>query len=179
MMIDGRVFEPVDLSGCWRYRAGRMWTPNLKIIRLIRMSQLFANHRLARLGLSSGLYYFVLELLDGQTMTMSDLSAAVGVDNGHCSRAVERLVALGYVKRRRDRADRRTLHVQLTRKGREAGRQVSRVVREWVDIIHQGIDPGEVAVATSVIDRYHDNAMRTLGNRGEAGGTRQPASRSA
>lgn len=144
-----------------------MWTPNLNIIRLIRMNQTFTNQRLADLGLSSGLYYFVLELLTQDRMTMSDLSKAVGVDNGHCSRAIDRLVKLGYVSRSRDRSDRRSTKVTLTDTGRAAASQVTDVVREWVEIIHRGIPANEIAIANSVIDHYYANASAQLEPEGD------------
>jgi len=136
-----------------------MWTPNLKVIRLIRMNQSFMNRRLADLKLSSGLYYFVLELEPAERMTMSELSAAVGVDNGHCSRAIERLVALGYVSRLRDRADRRSMKVALTESGRAAALAVTEAVREWVGVIQKDIPKDEIALTNSVIDRYYGNAI--------------------
>jgi DNA-binding MarR family transcriptional regulator len=135
-----------------------MWTPNLKVIRLIRMNQSFMNRKLAGINLSSGLYYFILELSTQDRMTMSELSAAVGVDNGHCSRAIERLVALGYVSRLRDRTDRRSMRVALTESGRTASAGVTEAVREWVEIIQRDIPRDEIAMTNSVIDRYYENA---------------------
>ncbi|MCX7022991.1 MAG: MarR family transcriptional regulator [Spirochaetes bacterium] len=135
-----------------------MWKPNLKVIRLIRMNQSFINHKLGGINLSSGLYYFMLELSTRERMTMSELSAAVGVDNGHCSRAIKRLVDLGYVSRLRDRTDRRSMRVALTESGRIAAKGVTQAVREWVEIIQRDIPQDEIVMTNSVIDRYCENA---------------------
>ncbi len=143
-----------------------MWSPNLKVIRLIRMNQSFMNSKLAEVKLSSGLYYFILELSTNERMTMTELSAAVDVDNGHCSRAIDKLVALGYVSRLRDRSDRRSLRVALTESGRGAARAVTEAVREWVGIIQKNIPGEEIAITNSVIDRYYENASSAAGPAG-------------
>ena len=85
--------------------------PNLKINKVVRMAQAFINERLRGIGLSSGLFYFILELMEHDDLSMQALSRAVLVDNGHTSRAVERLVRLGYVTRKVDPRDSRSFRV--------------------------------------------------------------------
>lgn len=153
-----------------------MWTPNLKVIRLIRMNQGFMNRKLAHLSLSSGLYYFILELSTRDRMNMSELSAAVDVDNGHCSRAIDRLVALGYVSRLRERSDRRALRVALTERGHEVAASVNLAVQEWVRIIQKDIPAGEIEVTNSVIGRYYENACAEPSSRAGPGPNQTPSS---
>ena len=75
--------------------------PNLTINKVVRMAQAFINCRLKNLGLSSGLFYFILELVEHDGLSMRELSRAVMVDNGYTTRAVRMLEDRGYVRKTR------------------------------------------------------------------------------
>ena len=74
-----------------------MFKPNLKLIKSFRMGLSYATQQLKDIDISSGLVYFIVELSQVEWLNMSDLSAAVGVDNAYATRAVEKLSTLGYI----------------------------------------------------------------------------------
>ena len=53
-----------------------------------------------------------------QSATVGELAAAVGISRGWASRIVDRMETAGHVVRRRDTADRRVVHVNLSDQGR-------------------------------------------------------------
>ncbi len=136
--------------------------PNLKINKVVRMAQAFINERLRGIGLSSGLFYFILELMEHDDLSMQALSRAVLVDNGHTSRAVERLVRLGYVTRKVDPRDSRSFRVSLTKKGRQSSAAVKAVLLEWSKLVSADVAEEEIAVVYRVFDRYYANAAASF-----------------
>ena len=136
--------------------------PNLKINKVVRMAQAFFTDRLKPLGLSSGLFYFILELSEKDSVSMQELSRAVLVDNGHTTRAVGRLVKLGYVTKSTNPDDSRSSRVTLTVKGRDAAETIRRILAEWADLITDGVTRGEIDTVYRVFERYYLNAAKVF-----------------
>jgi hypothetical protein len=65
-----------------------VFRPNFKMFKVFRLGLAYANQQLKDIEISSGLVYFVVELSQADWLSMSDLSAAVGVDNAYATRAV-------------------------------------------------------------------------------------------
>jgi DNA-binding MarR family transcriptional regulator len=68
-----------------------------------------------------------LDRRDGQSMT--ELAAVLGVQPPTVTKMVVRLAAKGYVERRGSEADGRLAHVHLTRAGRDAVKQINRMLK--------------------------------------------------
>lgn len=134
--------------------------PNLTINKVVRMAQAFINCRLKPIGLSSGLFYFVLELREHDGLSMQELSRAVMVDNGYTTRAVKMLVDRGYVRRRIDAGDSRSFRIFLTAKGRKTSSVIQGVLLEWADLVTEGVSEIEIGVLYRVFDKYYKNAKR-------------------
>jgi DNA-binding MarR family transcriptional regulator len=139
--------------------------PNLVINKVVRMAQAFINERLKSIGLSSGLFYFILELSENDMVSMQDLSRAVLVDNGHTTRAVARLVELGYVSREVDPEDSRSYLVSLTAKGRDSSAVIRNVLVEWANFIAVGVSKDDIATVYRVFDKYYSNARNMFPSR--------------
>ena len=134
--------------------------PNLTINKVVRMAQAFINCRLKPIGLSSGLFYFVLELMEHDGLSMQELSRAVMVDNGYTTRAVKMLVDRGYVRKRIDSEDSRSYRIFLTAKGRKTPTAIQGVLMEWADLVTEGVSEEEIGVLYRVFDTYYKNAKR-------------------
>src|SRR5262245_35533748 len=65
-------------------------------------------------------------------LSMSELSRRLIVSNGAITGLVDKLMQAGLVIRRYDPADRRSMIVRLTRKGRESFLRMARRHEEWV-----------------------------------------------
>jgi DNA-binding MarR family transcriptional regulator len=135
-----------------------MWTHYIKIVQLNRMGQYFMNCKLAEIGLSSGLFYLLLELNNHEGLSMSELSRAVGVDNAYGSRAISNLIDKGLVVKNPDPRDERAVCLSLTQSGKKAARKVDQAAREWISIITQGISMKEWETFMGVFDKLHANA---------------------
>ena len=72
------------------------------------------------------------------TMTMSDLSAQLGVTRGALTGLVDRLEENGLVARRPDHSDRRVIHLALTAEGRQA---MADFERDWRQDVQNWLAP--------------------------------------
>ena len=142
-----------------------MFKPNLKLIKSFRMGMAYATSQLQDLEVSSGLVFFLVELSQVEWLNMSDLSAAVGVDNAYATRAVEKLSKLGYVNKMRDENDRRAWRVSLTPQGSKIADRVNETLKKWVEIITVGVSAQDIATVNRVFDRFYENSLNELKGR--------------
>ncbi len=139
-----------------------MFRPNLNLIKVHRLGLAYAYQQLKDLDISSGQVYFVLELSQVEWLNMSDLSAAVGVDNAYATRAVEKLSALGYVEKVQDERDRRAYRVSLTAAGRQVAGRVNETLKQWVEIITAGVALEDIVTVSRVFDQFYQNALNSM-----------------
>jgi len=142
-----------------------MLRPNFKVLKVFRLGMAYANQQLKALDISSGLVYFIIELSQVEWLNMSDLSAAVGVDNAYATRAVEKLSVLGYVNKVQDEQDRRAYRISLTASGRQIAERVTETMRQWVEIVIAGVSPEDIVTVGRVFDQFHQNALNHMENR--------------
>ena len=131
---------------------------NVKINKVVHLGQTFVNERLKEFGLSSGLFYFILELADQEYMTMQDLSRAVKVDNGYTTRIINKLVECEYVRKSLNPKDSRSSIVFLTAEGRLVSETVKQVMLDWVNIITKEVSTKDIEIVNAVFDMFYTNA---------------------
>ncbi len=142
-----------------------MFRPNFKVLKTFRLGMAYANQQLQDIDISAGLVYFILELSQVDWLNMSDLSAAVGVDNAYATRAVERLSALGYINKAPDEQDRRAYRISLTASGKRIAARVAKTMMQWVEIITAGVSPQDIVTVGRVFDRFYQNALEHMEKR--------------
>lgn len=82
---------------------------------------------LAELGLTYPQYLVLLALWESEPRTVRDVGAALALDYGTVSPLLKRLEGAGYVERRREARDERTVAVHLTDAGRALRERVAHV----------------------------------------------------
>lgn len=137
---------------------------NVNINKVFQLGQSFINEKLKEYNLSSGLFYFLLELANKGEMSMQELSKSVNVDNGYTTRSISKLVDLGYVKKTANPKDSRSSIVQLTEKGELVSEEVKNVMLEWINIISKDVDKKELETVNAVFDKFLLNAKNYLDN---------------
>lgn len=122
------------------------------------MGQTYLNERAKEYGLSSGLFFYILELSEQDGLTLHELSQAVGVDNGLTTRMVKRLEEFGLANKKPNPADSRSSQVFLTDKGREISQVIDNIFMEWKQIITKDVAEEEIITVNSVFDKFYENA---------------------
>lgn len=112
-------------------------------------SQLGLNHTEARL----------LTLLHQQkgTATQEALSQLIFVDRSNAGRALKSLEQGGYITRRKDEADKRTNHVQITAKGRKAVREISKLKQKMAQSFFGDLKEGEAGQVLHLLQKAVPN----------------------
>ena len=141
-----------------------MLRPNFKVLKTFRMGMSYANQQLRDIDISAGLVYFIIELSQVEWSNMSDLSAAVGVDNAYATRAIEKLSTLGYVNKTQDEQDRRAYRISLTASGQQIAKRVNKTMLQWAGIITAGVSPKDLLTVNRVFDRFYQNALECMEN---------------
>lgn len=120
-----------------------------QLSQLLRSYELCDQGCVSQLGVTASQGYVLLAFPEGASMSMNDLSQAMGLANSTMTRMVGTLVGKGLVYRRIDDADRRVIRVGLTARGEEVRRAVDYARRdllrgvllevpegEWHEVIH-------------------------------------------
>ena len=121
---------------------------NRHVSLLFRMGERFLNRRLAGSGITSGTAPLLLELRGGEGRSPAALSAAIGVDKAHITRALQSLKQSGYVAIVPDVTDRRSIAVSLTPQGQAAVEKVEEAMRAWIAIVSRDVSQAEIGRAS-------------------------------
>lgn len=112
--------------------------------RLVRTLQMFERATLTRHGFTFSQSYTILNLHQGNVLTMNELSSKMNLDTSTMTRIVNRLLRDQYVHRERNPEDRRVVFIRLTEKGERAAEELAGEVREFYRRIISEIPQGEV-----------------------------------
>jgi len=85
----------------------------------------------------------LLELNEAGSLSMSELSRRLQVNQGVATRMVDRLLEKGMVDRERDRVDRRVVLVAPSRKGKKLAEEMERVNKAKIKELFQAVSRKE------------------------------------
>jgi DNA-binding MarR family transcriptional regulator len=115
---------------------------------------------LAPLELGPGryLYLFGLYIRDGRKQ--QELADTIGVDKAAATRAISRLEQNGYVRRRADPNDRRSMRVYLTTKGRRLQPQLEAAAKHCIDNMTSELDANERVELRRLLEKMASPLVR-------------------
>jgi DNA-binding MarR family transcriptional regulator len=102
-------------------------------------------HELAPLELTASQFIVVIGAMRGRARTVNEFCQFAGIDAGPMSRLLDRLEAKGIVRRTRDSADRRQVHVELTAKGTALYPQIMEIITRVYQQFLEGFSSAEAA----------------------------------
>lgn len=103
----------------------------------------FCGPELQKLGISQGLLYFIIYIGKRPQCSLGDLSAGLGMDTGHTTRSIDKLVHTGFVTRDKDTCDGRVRVLDLTPMGKDVYERSHRLFEEWDQTVLQKITAQE------------------------------------
>ena len=115
-------------------------------------SNLAATHGLSVRGLE-----ILACALDGREWKSTDLALALSISVGSLSREVHKLVDRELLSRRRPTCDRRVVLLKLTEEGRRKGLEVSARMKEYENLLADGISSEDMDKVMRFIRRMQDN----------------------
>ena len=127
---------------------------------LHRHARSYFEKELAPFGLGSGVLHVLMNLLHHDSINQQELSEHVHVDKATTTRAVTKLVKMGYVRREKDQTDKRAYRLFVTPKARETAPEIRKVLYSWTAILAEGLTDEEKEVALRLLRHMRDNAIR-------------------
>jgi len=106
------------------------------------------------LGLTYPQYLVMLALWEADGLSVSDLGRRLCLDSGTLTPLLKRLEAAGHVRRERDRADERRVHVHLTPAGRGLRARAQAVPRALARA--SGCGAAEIAAMVARLQRLRE-----------------------
>ena len=116
-------------------------------------------------GLTSAQWVPLLKLHMGDASTVAELARECQLDAGAMTRTLDRLEAKGLLARVRSSEDRRVVNLELTKEGREAARQIPKVLCKVQNAFLQGLKVEEWEQLKSLLTRILANGTKLQGSR--------------
>jgi DNA-binding MarR family transcriptional regulator len=117
---------------------------------------------LAPFGLGGGVHSFLMVLYERDGLSQNELSAILNFDKAHATRAVQKLLKLGFITREQDEKDRRLYHIYLTEKARAHQHEIDNVLRTWMNVITAGLSKDELETLNQLLEKMTDNARQFM-----------------
>jgi DNA-binding MarR family transcriptional regulator len=133
------------------------WTPGRYISIINRKCQLYLDRNLSRYGLGKGLYLLLLELKREEGINQKKLADRVVLDQASVTRAVKKLLDLGFVKRAADSSDGRARNIFLTEKGSKILETVQLSLNEWDAMAIRGFSEADMEKLAKLLEKMADN----------------------
>lgn len=112
--------------------------------RVMRQVYSFYEQRLAPFGLTPPQYFVFNALWMGDGINIGELGERVFLDSSTLTGIIDRMEKSGYVERRPNPVDRRSVLVHLTTKARELGPQILEFADEFDSILRQPFSTEEM-----------------------------------
>jgi len=132
-----------------------------KIMRFARRWRAIANEHLSAIGHTQArweaLYWIAVSRGEA---TQRELAECVGIEEPTLVRMLHRLEQEGLVERRASQADRRTKTIVLTKAAEPHLKAMSNVIDELREDVLKNIQPEEIAMCVSVLDRMLERLER-------------------
>jgi DNA-binding MarR family transcriptional regulator len=117
---------------------------------------------LAPLGLNTAQAHVIVMLADEAVGTAADLCRGLSHDAGAMTRLIDKLEAMGLVRRVRAERDRRSARLELTREGRTMNAQVRRVQVAALNRMLRGFSRAEARRLEGLLSRIVENAANPV-----------------
>ncbi len=114
-----------------------------QLYRLVRTYELCDQACLAQNGVTASQGYTLLSLPKEGTLSMNDLSEAMGLAGSTMTRYVDELVRKGFVQRKSDAEDRRVVRVELTKQGDKVRSILEGALQDFYRQVQDEIPPDE------------------------------------
>ncbi|WP_319559741.1 MarR family transcriptional regulator [Marispirochaeta sp.] len=111
---------------------------------LHRQAQIYLNRELKPYGLSSSEYIYLVNLgVEDDGINQKCLSDMIIIDDALTTRVMKNLETKGYIIREKSQIDKRSYNIRLTKKGIEIQPIILKVLKNWTDIIAEGMNEAE------------------------------------
>lgn len=127
----------------------------------------FFNLKLAAYGIGSGHMPFIYYLAQSPGLSQDRLSELTTLDKTTTTRAVKKLIELGYIRRETDPADRRRHQLYLTPACEALIPRIKQIIGNWNRIISRGLTIDEKDRVGKTLEQMAGNARASKNGAGD------------
>ena len=124
-----------------------------------RGSNRFFDKALLPYGIGCGQQFFLGKIAEQEGISMYDLAKLGRFDKATVTRAVQKLVEMGYIKCETDENDRRIRHLYTTEAAEQLLEYLRRQSKEWEKILTNHLTNEEIDMVRSLMDKIAQNAF--------------------
>ena len=136
-----------------------------KIGEIWRCATLYRLEEYEELGIGSYQDSYLLDICKNPGITQEQLSKVMYVHKSNVARQVGSLEEKGFVQRRPDPSDRRSLQLYPTEKALSVLGDIRRVHAKWRELLLDGMNEEEQEIVAKCIERLAENAKRAVKKR--------------
>ena len=141
---------------------------------LYRQSQVYLNHELKNLNISSSEYIFMMALYDYEGINQEELSTLLSIDKAATARAMKSLEEKGMVYRIKDENDKRANKVFTTDKGKSCEDEIRNALKNWTVLLTEDMEQEKIDFLinslTSMTEKVNELYVRKSNRIGDENG---------
>ncbi|MBK1812762.1 MarR family transcriptional regulator [Clostridium sp. YIM B02505] len=116
-----------------------------------------ADFKYKQLDLQKGQYMFLTRICENPGINFVELSNMLKVDKTTTTKAVHKLIDIGYLNKEQDEKDKREYKLNPTNKGLEVYTFILKEEKKQLEISFKGFSEDEKELATELIKRMSEN----------------------
>ena len=125
---------------------------------LYRITQSHIDERLKKFNLSSGTYPFLVALHEVEGISQNEISRRLNVDKAMTTRAIKKLLELGYVEKEGNEEDSRAYKLYLTEKAKDIIPEMICEIAAWMNKITSTLGEENKEILMNLLEEVLDNA---------------------
>ena len=126
---------------------------------LYRQFQIYINNNTKDLGIGASEYIFIMEIYRNDNISQEELSKNLIIDKAATARAIKSLEEKEYIIRKKDKKDKRTNRIELTKKGIEIKDRLYKLLEEWGDTVTKDMDKETIELVLGIIKEMSKKAI--------------------
>jgi DNA-binding MarR family transcriptional regulator len=134
-----------------------------RLISLIgRGTQIYFDRELKPQGIRAGQLRILMALHQKDGVNQEYIRQLSHLDKATIAKAIKPLIDEGYIERKKNKLDKRTYQLSLTKKGQRSIPEVKRAIRSWTDVLTLGFSDEEIYMVNHLLGRMADNVRLQL-----------------
>lgn len=119
-----------------------------------------ANELLKSHGITHAYTYFLMELYIEDGLTQTEIRKRVGIQQPTAVRTLDRMERDGFITRKQNSSDRRSISIKLTKKGKSCEKIIATCAKQLNETALNGFNNSECLTLINLIKRLNQNLNR-------------------
>lgn len=121
--------------------------------------QSYCEEKLKKYNLTTGLYYYLIFIYKKPGSILNEINKFMNVDKAHTTRAIQKLIANGYVEKKVNEEDKKSFRVYPTEKCNEIMDEMKELFPQWEERMMKDFSHDETELLKSLLKKASRNIM--------------------